>query len=245
MKVIILAAGRGSRMGSGTEDIPKCLIKLWGRTLLDMCLDSIEKAGINKSDIGIVTGYKKDSIKVDGVTYFQNNDWDKTNMFISLTKAEKWLKNETCIVCYSDIVFHPSVIKELIKCQKEIAITYYSDFLELWKKRFADPLSDLETFKIDDDNKIVEIGEKPGCVEEVQGQYMGILRFEPAGWKKIESAVKLPMKKAIDKLDMTTLLNHLVSIGAEVYAVETSELWLECDNMDDVKLYEQEYAIVG
>jgi choline kinase len=242
MKAIILAAGRGSRMGDGTADNPKCLMKLWGKTLLEMCVGTIEKAGIKKEDIGIVTGYKKEKIVVDGITLFHNLEWETTNMFISLVKAGEWLRNEASIVCYSDIVFHESAIKKLINCKKEIAITYYSDFKELWNKRFENPLCDLETFKINKNNIITEIGEKPQSVDEVQGQYMGLLRFEPSGWKKIECAVKLPMKKTVEKLDMTTLLNHLISLGIEVYGIKTDELWLECDNLNDIKLYEEEYG---
>ena len=46
MKAVILAAGRGSRMKNKTKDIPKCLINLKGKSLLDWQLDTIFDAGI-------------------------------------------------------------------------------------------------------------------------------------------------------------------------------------------------------
>ena len=98
MKIIILAAGRGSRMGERTKNLPKCMCKLLGKTLLVRCLETLEKANIKKEDIGIVTGYMKDKITIDGVTYFHNEDWSTTNMFISLTKARSWLENDVCIL---------------------------------------------------------------------------------------------------------------------------------------------------
>ena len=67
---------------------------------------------------------------------------------------------------------------------------------------------------------------------------MGLLKFEPSGWGKIEEAVKLPMPKPVERLDMTTLLQHLIDLGHNVEAIETSDLWLECDNEHDVALYE-------
>jgi choline kinase len=240
MKVIILAAGRGSRMGEKTANLPKCMMELAGKTLLDRCITSLLVAGIERQEIAIVTGYKREAIKVQGVNYFHNAEWERTNMFISLTKAAEWLKKEPCIISYADIVFDPDVIKKLTLATGEFAITYYTGYWELWSKRFENPLEDLETFKIKE-GKLVEIGLKPQSKEEVQGQYMGLLRFTPSGWAKIEEAVKLPMPKPVMKLDMTTLLQHLIKLGNTIEVIKTDELWLECDNQVDVQVYEKEY----
>ena len=75
MKTIILAAGRGSRLGEQTKDRPKCMCTLQGRTLLDRCLESLSGAGVNPADIGIVTGYRSEMFTVPGVTYFHSPDW--------------------------------------------------------------------------------------------------------------------------------------------------------------------------
>ena len=53
MKIIILAAGRGSRMGERTNNLPKCMCKLLGKPLLVRCLETLEKANIKKEDICI------------------------------------------------------------------------------------------------------------------------------------------------------------------------------------------------
>jgi L-glutamine-phosphate cytidylyltransferase len=243
MKVIILAAGRGSRMGEKTSNLPKCMMTLGGKTLIDRCVETLIKSNFELKDIGIVTGYQKDKIQIEGVHYFFNANWDKTNMFISLTMAEEWLRSEACIICYSDIVFSENAIKKLIESKKELVITYYTDFWELWKKRFNNPLDDLETFKLED-NRVIEIGNIPTNETEIQGQYMGLLKFEPSGWLKIEEAVKLSMPKTVEKLDMTTLLQHLINLKYEVNAIRTDELWMECDNENDIELYEEIYKEV-
>ena len=166
-------------------------------------------------------------------------------MFVSLTKAREWLCAEPCIVCYSDIVFHDNAVKRLMECGREFAITYYTGFLDLWRKRFSNPLEDMETFRLNPDGTLAEIGLRPQSEDEVQGQYMGLLRFEPSGWEKIEQAIRLPMKKSVEKLDMTTLLNHLISLGYPVYAIASEERWLECDNQEDIRLYERLYPNGG
>jgi len=183
MKAIILAAGRGSRMASGTADKPKCLMKLWGKTLLAHSLDALQEVGFTLADISIVTGYRNKMIQVPGMRYFHNTDWENTNMFVSLCQAAEWLRSETCIVTYSDIVYSPNAIKALMSADSALAITYYTGFWELWQRRFINPLDDLETFK-QNDGKLVEIGNKPINQDDVQGQYMGLLWFTPHGWNK-------------------------------------------------------------
>lgn len=240
MKAIILAAGRGSRMGKETEYIPKCMITLAGRTLLDRCIEVVGKCGIKKEDIGIVTGYKQEKINIEGVKYFHNPNWENTNMFISLTMAKQWLENDTCLVCYSDIVFQEESLIKLINSTEDIAITYYTKYRELWEKRFEDPLKDLETFKVESE-KVIEIGKKPQSFDDIEGQYMGLIKIQPKGWAKIEEAVKKPLKKPIEKLDMTTLLQFLIELGEDIHAIQVDDLWLECDNYNDVMLYEKCY----
>lgn len=241
MKVILLAAGRGSRLGERTKDRPKCMCELCGRTLLDRCLGTLEKAGVSRSDIGIVTGYRSDMFQVEGVTYFHNPDWEKTNMFRSLTMAREWLERETCLVCYSDIVFAPEVIDKLRESGAPLAITSYSGYWDLWKLRMADPLEDLETFRMDRDGRLLEIGLKPTTPPDIQGQFMGLLRFTPESWGWVEETIKRPLPKTVDKLDMTTLLQGMLWLGYPIEAISTDALWLECDSEQDIAVYEREF----
>lgn len=240
MKAIILAAGRGSRMNKGTANSPKCLMKLCGQSLLDYGIRSLLKAGFDKSDIAIVTGYRSERIQVDGVQYFHNARWAETNMFVSLTMAREWLISESCIVCYADICYSADAIRKLRESSANLAITYFTGYWELWSKRFKNPLDDLETFKLEH-GELTEIGRKPFTKEEVQGQYMGLVKFTPASWLEVERIVKLPLETPVAKLDMTTLLDGMLKNGVRIEAIPTDTLWLECDNMDDIAIYEKLY----
>jgi len=94
---------------------------LRGRTLLDRCLETLMQAGIAREEIGIVTGYRSDMFHEPGITYFHNADWERTNMFYSLTMAEAWLAQEPCLVCYSDIVFTPAAVRALALLERSDA----------------------------------------------------------------------------------------------------------------------------
>lgn len=239
MKTIILAAGRGSRLGERTREKPKCMCTLKGRTLLDRCLETLMQAGIAREEIGIVTGYRSDMFHEPGITYFHNADWERTNMFYSLTMAEAWLAQEPCLVCYSDIVFTPAAVRALAASGAPAAITSYSGYWALWKARMDDPLEDLETFRAAGDGRLLEIGQKPAGPEQVQGQFMGLLRFTPESWGWVRETLKKPLRKTVEKLDMTTLLEGMVRAGYPIQTISTDGLWLECDSEHDIDVYEQ------
>lgn len=242
MKAIILAAGRGSRMQEQTADKPKCLVNLWDHTLLEMNIRALELAGLSRQDIGIITGYQAEKIQIEGLKYWHNPRWEETNMFYTLTMAKEWLATETCLVCYSDIVYHPHAIQRLLDCPYDLAITYYTHFQTLWELRFDDPLDDVESFQIDSQGRLLAIGERVQRMQDVQGQFMGLLRFSPKGWQTIWEATKQPMPKSLDKIDMTTLLGHLLRQNQPIYGIPCAELWLECDNTHDLALYEQHFS---
>ena len=63
MRAVILGAGEGTRLRPYTDDRPKCLVELAGRTLLAWQLDALAAAGV--SDTTIVTGYRADQILAD------------------------------------------------------------------------------------------------------------------------------------------------------------------------------------
>jgi hypothetical protein len=110
----------------------------------------------------------------------------------------------------------------------------------LWKKRFDNPLEDLETFQVDSNGTLKDIGSKPTSYDQIGGQYMGIVKFTPNGWNLFMQSLK-NTTKSLEKVDMTSMLNATLRSGIEIQCVRCSDLWLECDNLNDVKVYEREY----
>lgn len=233
MKAIILAAGRGSRMGKHTDNKPKCLTIIKGKPLLYWQIKAIKKSGI--SEIAIVTGYKRNLISTYNLIEFYNNDWKKTNMVESLNRASSFLENDNCIVSYADIYYSHEAITSLINSNADLAITYDPNWLNKWKKRFDDPLLDAETFKITEDSHVSEIGRKPSSLQEIKGQYMGLLKFTPFSWNKIRDfKVKYP-ETLHDKISMTELLQNLITMKIlSIKAIPHYKLWGEVDTFSDL-----------
>lgn len=184
MKAVILAAGRGSRMKGATESRPKCLVEVAGRPLLDLQFTALRQAGVD--DISIVTGYHAEMLADRGAQKtFHNARWAETNMVASLMQASPLLQNEACIISYADIFYPAETIRRLSSAPYDIAISYDPDWLRLWSVRFEDPLSDAETFRLAPDGRVIEIGSKTKKLADIQGQYMGLLKFTPRGWNTV------------------------------------------------------------
>lgn len=102
---IILAAGRGSRMGRLTDDRPKCMMKINNKTVIQRTIEVLKYKNIN--NIIVITGYKSSVLRkhldnIDkGIKIIKNPIWNETNSIFSMFLALKYLKNS--IVIDSDI----------------------------------------------------------------------------------------------------------------------------------------------
>ncbi|MDH3326299.1 MAG: phosphocholine cytidylyltransferase family protein [Gammaproteobacteria bacterium] len=239
MKAIILAAGRGSRMKALTDDRPKCLVKVRGKTLLDRQLKTLRNAGI--SEIAIVTGYQRKLLTNRGLVEFHNPRWAETNMVSSLSYAKEWLLAEPCIVSYSDIFYEPPAIKLLNTSDASLAVTYDPHWLKLWEKRFGDPLLDAETFRLNKDKTLAEIGYKPKSLQEVEGQYMGLLRLTPEGWAEVLRIRADLTLEECNRMHMTGTLQKVINAGRiTVKAIPYELSWGEVDSAEDLLIYQKQ-----
>jgi choline kinase len=242
MKVVILAAGRGSRLGLHSENIPKCLVTLANKPLLLWQIESLHKSGL--SDIAVVGGYqysKIDEFKQINSLNFEllvNNRWNQTNMLSSFICASQWIGNEDVIISYSDIVYSSNHLNLLMKSKGEIAITYDTEWDKLWRFRNPDnPLNDAETFKTKD-GQLIEIGLKPENWSQVQGQYMGLIKLTREGLKTWLQHCST-LGETVDRTDMTTFLRRLLNENIPITTVPVKGAWCEVDTDNDLRLYEE------
>lgn len=232
MRSLILAAGRGSRMGTATRRRPKCMTPLEGRPLIAWQADALSAGGAG--EVAVVVGYRAAGVRLPGAVRFSNPRWRETNMVRSLERAGRWLAAGPCVVSYSDIVYGPEPVRRLAACRADVAVTYDRLWLRQWKARFADPLQDAETFRVDRRGRVVDIGRKPRSLAEVGGQYMGLLRFTPRGWRRTRAWLGRLAPAARDRLDMTSLLRGLVESGVPVRGVPVDGGWFEVDSLSDL-----------
>jgi len=235
MRAIILAAGRGSRLGALTQEQPKCLTLLAGKSLLDWQLEALRGAGI--SQIGIVRGYLAEKLARSGLAYFANPRWTESNMVESLLCAGVWLEREPFILSYADLAYPAQAILALKDEPGDIVVAYDPHWFELWQARFENPLADAETFEIDPQGRLTEIGARATTRDQIQGQYMGLLKFSVAGWNRTREFLNSLDAAQRQRLDMTALLRLLVAAGWTIQTVPVACRWYEVDNENDLQIY--------
>ena len=237
MRAVILAAGRGSRMGNLGDDCPKCLVELEGKPLMARQIEALRRGGAD--EIGVVRGYRAEMIDFPGLSYFANDRWAETNMVTSLAAAAPWLRSGPVLVSYADIFYRSELVRGLAGAPGQLVISYDRAWRRLWTLRFADPLVDAETFRIDAAGQLLEIGGKAARIEDIEGQYMGLLKFTPPAWSAVEVLLNTLDSPIRDRLDLTGLLRRLLAADAlPIATFGTDGDWGEIDNPQDVVLYE-------
>ncbi|MGB7785180.1 MAG: phosphocholine cytidylyltransferase family protein [Salinimicrobium sp.] len=112
MKIIILAAGIGSRLGN---PFPKPLTPLkGGKSIMERQIDNLS-THFSVHDISIVVGFKKDLImeRFPDLTYIYNQFFDATNTSKSLLKALKKYRNEDVLWLNGDVIFDAELFSVL------------------------------------------------------------------------------------------------------------------------------------
>lgn len=241
MRALILAAGQGTRLRPLTNDRPKCMVQLAGKPLLRHQVEVMKHEGI--SDIHIVGGYLVDRLDAADLTVHLNPDYATTNMVYTMFNARGVFDGtQDVVVCYGDIVFQPSVLRALLACDGELCLTADRDWLKYWSARMEDPLSDAETFRMDADGNVVELGNKPDGYDTVQAQYMGLFKVRadraPAflkAWDALQSAIDITPETA-NNIYMTSFIQRLIDTGWKVPAVLVENGWMEVDAPSDLDL---------
>ena len=248
LKTIILAAGEGTRLRPLTEEVPKSMVKIFGTTLLERQINNFRKCMIE--DITVVTGYKNNKINIGGIKYAKNINYHNTNMVETLFCANNELEGDV-IISYGDIIYERKILKELINSEDDITIVIDNKWKKYWNKRFDNPLNDAESLKINANGDIIEIGQKINDIRDVQGQYIGLMKFNSNGveiLKKFYSESKKKSKNGknvlnsnipFEKLYMTDLLQGLINSGHLLKPLIINGGWLELDSITDYELYQK------
>ena len=237
IKAIILAAGEGTRLRPYTLDRPKCLVEVDGVSLLDRQLAVLAAEKIQP--VIIIGGYRAEMLERPGVELRLNPGYAVTNMVWTLFCAEDDMKGEL-LICYGDIVYSRNILQALLKSKADIAVAIDLDWESYWRARNEDPLDDAETLKLETDGRILEIGQKPKSLAEIEGQYMGLMKFSAAGIRSLRKvfhdaeSIGTLRGKPLEKAYMTDLLQAMIDSGIRLDAVPIRGGWVEVDTVGDL-----------
>lgn len=242
MKLVILAAGIGSRLKPLTRSMPKCMVKYNKKPIIDYIIDAAKSCGINS--IAVVTGYKKEILenylKNKNVLIYKNENYQISNM-VSTLFCTKDFMDDDLIISYGDIIYKKHVLQKLIDTKESFSVVVDRNWKELWAQRMNNPLDDAETLKIKN-GKIVELGKKALSYNEIEGQYIGLIKISKNIIKEIINIYENLNKQisydgnSFNQMYMTSFIQIIIDKSLEVNPVFIDGGWIEIDTMQDLKI---------
>ena len=121
MKILILAAGIGSRLGA---EIPKILVEVSGKTILSRHVDSLTRAGIASEEVTVVTGYMSDDVtdscRTPGLKAVYNPRWNTPGTFSSFAAIPP--SDSSLLIIHGDLVWEAGLALGTLKGRGDIVV---------------------------------------------------------------------------------------------------------------------------
>lgn len=123
MQAIILASGVGSRLKPLTDDLPKCLVDIHGKSILERIVDSLIEHNIG--DLVITTGFEEGKIRTFmeetfpniHPQYIHNEKYNETNYIYSIWKTKDVIKGDVLTI-HSDLVYEWDLLRRVMEMDK-------------------------------------------------------------------------------------------------------------------------------
>jgi choline kinase len=240
MKAIIIAAGPGSRLNPLTDDKPKCMLELKGKTLLQHQIDALRGAGIDR--IALIKGYKKEMINCPDLVYYVNDNYQNNNILHSLFYAEEEM-NDEFIAAYSDIFYTKDIVKRLLDSKEDISIVVDIDWRGYYEGRTDHPIEEAENVIFDANNNLVNIGKILPDKETVHGEFIGMMKCSKKGalvfrkyfhrLKQIYSGKPFQRASVFEKAYLTDIFQDMADYGVKINCVIIEKGWAEIDTIQD------------
>ena len=235
MQLILLSAGRGSRLSQNLRKKPKSLAIINGKSILEHNTDFFNK--FKKKYI--ITGYKGNLIKKfakkNKFKIIHNIKYKSTNMVYSSFLATKFIK-EDVVICYGDIIFDSSIYN-ILKEKKNI-MPLNKNWLSVWKKRMNRKkiMKDAENVSTKK-NILLTIGGKIKS-KLPKYQYMGLFKLKKNDFFKLSIYFKKIQNK---KIDMTSFLDKSIKKNkVRFYIKPYYKTWFEIDSYKDIVVASKE-----
>jgi choline kinase len=248
MRPIVIGAGRGSRLGPETDDVPKALVPVMGRPMLDWILEALGAAGFAPADVVYICGYRADVVRAryPKFTYVVNHDWERNNILASLLCARDHLSGGF-VSTYADIVYRGSTVKKLAASPHSKVLACDTD----WRRRYVDrtlhPESDGEKMRAEGE-RVVELSRRIPS-EHASGEFIGVAKMSADGARELVDAFDAARSvwagktwregRTFERAYLIDLFQEMIERGSAFHRVDTHGGYMEIDTREDLSCAEK------
>ena len=270
VNAIVLAAGSGKAIGPIGEGLPKAMLDLKGKTILERQVATLN--AVNIKDIAVVRGFQADKIDLPNLRYYENAEYETTGEAVSLLKAAAELtqapkKGSTVgrrtLVLYGDVLFDRALVEKLLTADADVAVLV-DRTMEHAKDHLADrprldlvqlatpPKAGARALSSEDLPSVRRIGQQLP-IGESHAEFVGMMMLTDVGARKLldtfqralEGGKRLHEAADARRASVTDVVQALIDAGpdkgVDVKAVETFRGWMEVDTFED---YQRAWAAV-
>jgi choline kinase len=246
VRPIIIGAGRGSRLQHLTDDVPKTMVHVLGRPMLDSILDALAAGGFAPKDVVYVCGYRQEVIRArhPEFTFVENVDWERNNILASLLCAREFMR-EGFVATYSDIVYRPQIVADLVASPADVALACDTEWRRRYRKRSQHPDTDAEKVNVDGD-RVTRLS-RAIAPDDAPAEFIGVMKASPAGAARFVARYDALHAanaggewrgRPFEKAYLLDMLDDLAQQGERLAYVPTPGWYMEIDTLEDRSLAE-------
>lgn len=223
MKVLLLAAGRGTRISRYLSGNPKCTVNIGDEKLIQYTIKMLNKKGI--TDIAMVLGYRadviKEALKEYNIKFYYNPFFDVTNSIASAWFAKDFICNDDILIMNADVFLEEDLI-DYILTKKDSPIMYADGS----RKEEAD-----YKFKYKD-GILLKYGKELEN-DDISGEYIGIGQFS----KEFISEFNVKLEEMINNQQHSVWWENVIYELSKNQPIKVEDIagkfWAEVDYIED------------
>ena len=241
MKAIILSAGYGSRLGNLTKELPKSLVDINGKSIIERQIETFRNNGIK--EIIVIIGPNKDKFQLKNIEYVVDKNFHDHEQLGSLMAANKHFQNDV-VISFGDVIVDNNIMKQVIESTYDIGVAIDLNWEKKYENRTQHPKSEADLALIKS-NKLIKIKKNLNPTENHQlGEFLGIMKLSNVGSKKflnifegLNSSHEGEFHDApsLQKAYLTDMIDELIQTNEVVNPIFIDGTWFEIDTTEDLE----------
>tara|TARA_B100001167_G_C16744181_1_gene292571 strand:- start:323 stop:1081 length:759 start_codon:yes stop_codon:yes gene_type:complete len=241
VNAIIIAGGKSTRIRPLSNEIPKTMVEVYGKSILERQIEVFQSCGI--SDITAVTGYHSEKINLPNINCIKNEEYKTTNVNEGLFCAKAKL-NDSVIITYGDIIFEYEVLEQILNFKGDIGVVIDLDWEKQYTGKFGRPISEADNV-IMNKKQILKISKNLTKKDDlILAESIGIFKLSKSGAKilldrynhlKKSHKGKFHSASSFKDAFFMDMIQDLIDTNVIIEPIPINGRWCEIDTQLDLE----------